>query len=191
MFYDTNNQNKELYHHGTKGMKWGVRRYRNKDGSLTEAGEKRYARDAREQGYGNYDEKTGIYYKTTKKSGRTELASDPSRYSNEDLTRSKKLVESTRLFDDNLRIANQTLLNQSAKRHRENNRLDLSEMTDQELRAKINRELVELQYNDVFNPPQVSKGREFATSLIETVGPLLGVTSSALGIALAIKELRG
>ena len=172
-------------------MKWGVRRYRNKDGSLTEAGEKRYARDAREQGYGNYDEKTGIYYKTTKKSGRTELASDPSRYSNEDLTRSKKLVESTRLFDDNLRIANQTLLNQSAKRHRENNRLDLSEMTDQELRAKINRELVELQYNDVFNPPQVSKGREFATSLIETVGPLLGVTSSALGIALAIKELRG
>ena len=25
----------ELYHFGIKGMKWGVRRYRNKDGSLT------------------------------------------------------------------------------------------------------------------------------------------------------------
>lgn len=31
----------ELYHHGTKGMQWGVRRYQNKDGSLTYAGKQR------------------------------------------------------------------------------------------------------------------------------------------------------
>lgn len=31
----------ELYHYGVKGMKWGVRRYRNEDGSLTPAGKKR------------------------------------------------------------------------------------------------------------------------------------------------------
>ena len=32
-----------LTHSGIKGMKWGVRRYQNKDGSLTSAGKKRYA----------------------------------------------------------------------------------------------------------------------------------------------------
>lgn len=31
----------ELYHYGVKGQKWGVRRYQNKDGSLTTAGRKR------------------------------------------------------------------------------------------------------------------------------------------------------
>lgn len=32
-----------LYHHGIKGQKWGVRRFQNSDGSLTDAGRKRYS----------------------------------------------------------------------------------------------------------------------------------------------------
>ena len=39
------NSTSELYHWGIKGMKWGVRRYQNKDGTLTPAGKKRYADD--------------------------------------------------------------------------------------------------------------------------------------------------
>lgn len=35
-------ENLELTHHGILGMKWGRRRYQNKDGSLTAAGKKRY-----------------------------------------------------------------------------------------------------------------------------------------------------
>lgn len=48
----------DLYHHGTKGMKLGVRRYQNEDGSLTNAGKKRYG-----------DELTGSDKKTSSNNG--------------------------------------------------------------------------------------------------------------------------
>ena len=39
----------ELYHFGIKGQKWGVRRYQNPDGSLTDAGRKRYGREVEKE----------------------------------------------------------------------------------------------------------------------------------------------
>ena len=44
--YDKPRPTEFLAHHGIKGMRWGVRRFQNKDGSLTPAGEKRYAVDS-------------------------------------------------------------------------------------------------------------------------------------------------
>lgn len=46
----------ELYHHGVKGMRWGVRRYQKKDGSLTRAGKRRLYKEIKEE--------SGRLYKT-------------------------------------------------------------------------------------------------------------------------------
>lgn len=57
----------ELYHHGIKGQKWGVRRYQNPDGSYTGAGKRRYIKTlndlADKKGYYEYQR-----IKATKKS---------------------------------------------------------------------------------------------------------------------------
>lgn len=45
----------ELYHYGILGMKWGIRRYQNKDGSLTPAGKQRYAEESNKKIQRNKD----------------------------------------------------------------------------------------------------------------------------------------
>ena len=49
--------NDELYHHGIKGQRWGIRRYQNPDGTLTEEGKARYQNY---KGYDNFDDAVKI-----------------------------------------------------------------------------------------------------------------------------------
>lgn len=169
--------NAELYHHGIKGQRWGVRRYQNEDGTLTEAGKKRYDRDVRENN-------------AKKKDNRMKIdGPDPDRWVKEDLTRTKKLVDSS-----SNAIKEAQTVERDTRPKPQKQRLDLSKMSDQELRKRINREILEKQYNDMFakiDPSTVDKGRIAVRDILEIAGTTLGVASSAIGIALAIKELKG
>ena len=56
----------ELYHYGVKGMKWGIRRYQNKDGSLTPKGKKRHLTRAQKDARKLADTATTYYDKINK-----------------------------------------------------------------------------------------------------------------------------
>lgn len=137
----------QIWHWGIKGMKWGVRRYQNADGSLTDVGKRRY-----------------------------------------DAERTKRVVDSGNRIAGNLKTLNEKSMKIQSRR---TPKMDLSKMTDQEMREQINRAMLERQYDDMFNPKKVYSGREAVGDTLEIAGSVLAVTSSALGIALAIKELKG
>jgi hypothetical protein len=54
----------ELYHYGIKGMRWGVRRYQNPDGSLTQEGKRRAAKENKKayKKANKHPEKLAKYY---------------------------------------------------------------------------------------------------------------------------------
>lgn len=169
--------NNQIWHWGVKGMKWGVRRYQNADGSLTDAGKRRYSNDVAANAKKKKDNRLP-----------EEGLNDPNRWVKEDRERTKRVVDSGNQMAGNLKTLNDKSMRIQARR---TPKMDLSKMTDQEMREQINRAMLEKQYDDMFNPKKVYSGREAVSDTLEIAGSVLAITSSALGIALAIKELKG
>ena len=130
----------ELMHWGIKGMKWGVRRYQNKDGSLTPAGKKRYDKEMA---------KLKEEEKIAKNKLRTQAKLnklDEKRKEIEALKSGKPIAKST-------------------KQH---SKPSVKDMSDEELRQTVNRLLMEQQYAKL-NPQQVSAGQMFVKKVMNDV----------------------
>lgn len=130
----------ELMHWGIKGMKWGVRRYQNKDGSLTPAGKKRYDKEM-----AKLKEEEKIAKNKLKTQAKLNKL-DEKRKEVEALKSGKPIAKST-------------------KQH---SKPSVKDMSDEELRQTVNRLLMEQQYAKL-NPQQVSAGQKFVKKVMNDV----------------------
>ena len=163
----------ELCHHGVKGMHWGIRRYQNSDGTLTTAGKARYSKELQRNNQ-----------KKKKDRAEEDSLKDPSRWVKEDISRTKAAIDS----GSNLaRKIQETRKKPPAKK-----KFDLSNMSDAELRNRINRMQMEDQYSRMMNErtETVNKGRDYVDSILNGTGTVLGLASSTVGLALAIHQLK-
>lgn len=222
----------ELYHHGIKGMRWGVRRFQNADGSYTSAGKARYNVNTSKEFGGNgvvtgnrgnaklkmkkavvtaatvsalhkdpYKAKpknTDISKMSDKELREANARANLERKYKENQKQNNKVrkgLEATRnISNETSNISNRTReyidrSNARANRQRPMKRMDLSHMSDQELRDRINRGNLERQYTQMFGTPQEARGRDHVAATLDTLGTVLAIGGSAASIALTIHEL--
>lgn len=74
------------------------------------------------------------------------------------------------------------------KHQQQKNSIDLSNMSDDELRKRVNRMNMERQYRDL-TPAEVTKGERAVNTAMSIIGPALAATASALSIAVGVKAL--
>ena len=110
-----------LQHWGILGMKWGVRRYRNYDGTLTEAGKKRYSDDDYDFG----DDNPNVSWKQERKARLDK----------------KNAIRSARKAEKRAKFVKSGV----------HKKIDVSKLTDDELRRINNRLKMELEYKTIFD----------------------------------------
>lgn len=135
----------ELYHHGVLGMRWGVRKYQKKDGSLTSLGKKRRA-EGKFGGGGD----PAVKKKSTSKNEVEKKSSS-------------KKKETDGMSDNELkdRVGN-------LEKNEQRKSKSISEMSDQELQRTVNRIRLEQEYHRL-NPEKISVGKRFTTKVVNDV----------------------
>ena len=149
------NDTYELWHWGIKGMKWGQRRFQNKDGTLTPAGKKRYADDGSEnvKSLDTKKVKLGEYYSI-------------------DAIKTGVTVADIPLDGGSDNAQKQTQSSSPAKTRRQS----ISDLSDDELRTIVNRKQSERQLRDLldaeeryYNPPAAQNTQQQGQSMVSKV----------------------
>ena len=202
----------ELFHHGVKGQKWGVRRFQNEDGTLTEEGKKRYnqngsaedsAKTTDEENDKKYSdmsdkEKDEFISKLKKENERNKVVDE---YNNRISKQLKSESDATeKEFDNSINMiregqnitSNLSVLARDPKKgsNRSNPKETkfevpgpYSNLSDDELRKIVNRMQLERQYGDLSGDAKYTlTGREKTREYLQTIGALLGIGVSALTI---------
>lgn len=149
----------KLQHHGIRGMKWGVRRYQNKDGTLTPRGKKRYAAEM---------EKLKKEEQVLKNRQKTQAKIDRLLKKQQDLDELKKQL------DEKSESPVTKKIKKKVAEHNPPKPKTVHEMTDEELNAKVNRLRLEQTYAQLTAKPETKKelsgGKKFMVNLMKTVG---------------------
>lgn len=169
MMWSYTNYN-ELYHYGILGMKWGVRRYQNEDGSYTEAGKRR-----RNSGS---DVTTLTKYDPDKA---TRMLDSDIRNYNSTSSEIRQTISSAK----DVSKATASL----AKRGIPST--DTSSMTNQQLQDAINRARLEQQYDELYNTQraEIQDGADIVGDILTISGGLLMTAASAASLMVSIKKL--
>ena len=145
----------ELSHHGILGQRWGIRRYQKKDGSLTPAGLKRYGSEANFKKIQRAEVKAQKEAEKAKYRAKTEaeIAKINKKYK---INKPDEKKEETKAKEGSSKP--------KAK--------SINEMTDDEIRARINRIQLENQLKSL-TPVQQTKGQKFVKMVSDAVVPAI------------------
>ena len=153
----------ELYHHGIKGQRWGIRRYQNKDGSLTDAGRQKMLSSAR------------------KNESKAERITSDSSFSQKRKARLTQKAKEARREVRRSDLAKARAQKQANSEAAVKKKKKISEMTDAELREKINRMELEKNYKRALkeiNPETTSRGKKLAMDILENSARNIGTQAA-------------
>jgi hypothetical protein len=142
-------------------MRWGVRRYQNKDGSLTPAGKKRYDKEM---------EKVKEEEKRLKNRERTKAKFDKL----EEMKKSNAARKAA-LDGEKTESSDNTSAKATSAKKTSTDKKSIGEMSDDELRSAIVRSQLEKQYKDL-NPEKVSWAKKVVADVIATAAKEAGKT---------------
>ena len=142
----------QLFHWGIKGMKWGVRRYQNADGSLTAAGRKKYAAESK---------KLKEREQVIKNRERVKARQDKLNAKKSELDAREKALKDAKKSEKSAKIdAIKGKL--SKKSVSEAKKKSIADMSDEELQKLVNRVRLEDQYKQLRPDPVPKKNRMLA-----------------------------